>query len=172
MLAHNWHIFASAQGYFIIVGNDLGTMRKFMNSCLDRTMRFRTDGVIQNLQTLVVSSILTSTLAVPRISIDCSFAAHTLDLDSFSSRISACFATLEARMQTSLPVSGHERAIRQESAVFLLDLDGAILISRLSVFENSSETAVSLPLAHACIEDMVFSAVSLLKKYRLPCVSE
>ena len=75
-------------------------------------------------------------------------------------------------MQTSLPVSGHERAITHESAVFFLDFEGAIRISRLSVLENISETAVILPLAHACIEDMVYSVESSLKKYKLPCMSE
>ena len=147
-------------------------MWKFINSCMDSTTRFCTDHVIQNSQILTVLSIFTSTLAVPRISIDCSLAANTRELTSLSGEMSACFATLDARMQTSLRVSGHERVICQESAVFLLDFDGAIRISKLSVFTNSSETAVILPLAHACIEDMVFSVVPLSKKYELPCMSE
>ena len=160
MLAHDWHILVSADGCLMMLGKDLGIMWKFISSCLDKTILSRTDGVSQNLQTLVVFSILTRTFVVPDITIDCSLAAQTLDVSSFSSRISACFATLLDNMETSLPVSGQQRAILHESAVFLLDFAGAIRISRLSVLENISDTAVILPLAQACIEDIVYSDVS------------
>ena len=87
MLAHDWHILVSVEGCLMMLGKDLGIMWKFISSCLDKTILSRTDGVNQNLQTLVVFSILTRTLAVPEITIDCSLAAHTLEVSSFSGRI-------------------------------------------------------------------------------------